>query len=68
MLEISISSEMAAEHPRFMAECSERGHRVEVFASCAATRVSGGGPRTSVDAAAEAQPLLVVRPRKASRR
>ena len=31
MLEISISSEMAAEHPRFMAECLERGHRVEVF-------------------------------------
>ena len=31
MLEISISSEMAAEHPRFMAECAARGRTVEVF-------------------------------------
>ena len=68
MLEISISSEMAAEHPRFMAECLERGHRVEVFASCAETRESGGGPTTSVDVAAEDQPLLPVRPQEASRR
>ena len=68
MLEISISNEMAAEHPRFMAECVERGHRVEVFASCAATRESGGGPRTSVDVVAEDQRLLPVRPQAASRR
>ncbi len=33
MIEISVSSEMAAEHSRFMAECAERGHRVEVFES-----------------------------------
>jgi len=68
MLEISISSEMAAEHPSFMAECLERGHRVEVLASCAETRESGGGPTTSVDMAAEDQPLLAVRPQEASRR
>jgi hypothetical protein len=68
MLEISISSEMAAEHPRFMAECVERGHRVEVFGSCAETRESGGGQTTSVDVAAVDQPLLPVRPQEASRR
>ena len=68
MLEISISSEMAAEHPRFMAECLERGHRVEVFASCAETRECGGGPRTGVDVAGEDQRLLPVRSREASRR
>lgn len=68
MLEISISSEMAAEHPRFMAECVERGHRVEVFASCAETGGSGGGPRTSADVAGEDQPLLPGRPHAASRR
>ena len=33
MIEISISSEVADEHPRFMAECADRGHRVEVFDS-----------------------------------
>jgi hypothetical protein len=33
MIEISISRELAGEHPRFTAECAERGHRVEVFAS-----------------------------------
>jgi hypothetical protein len=68
MLEISISSEMAAEHPRFVAECLERGHRVEVFASCAETHESGGGPTTSVDVAAVDQSLLPVRPQEASRR
>jgi len=31
MIEISISSELAAEHPRFMAGCAERGHQVNVF-------------------------------------
>ena len=68
MLQISISSEIAAEHPRFMAECSERGRRVEVFASCAETRESGGGPRTSVDVAGVGQPLLPVWSQEASRR
>jgi hypothetical protein len=31
MLQISISSELAAEHPRFVAECAGRGHTIEVF-------------------------------------
>ena len=31
MLQISISSELTAEHPGFMAECAGRGHAVEVF-------------------------------------
>ena len=31
MIEISISRELAAEHPGFMAGCAERGHQVEVF-------------------------------------
>ena len=31
MIEISISSALAAEHPEFMAGCAERGHHVEVF-------------------------------------
>ena len=31
MLNISISSELADAHPRFMVGCSERGHRVEVL-------------------------------------
>jgi hypothetical protein len=33
VLKISISSELADAHPRFMAGCAERGHRVEVFES-----------------------------------
>ena len=36
MIEIAISSELAGEHPRFLTECLERGHRVEVFESSAA--------------------------------
>jgi hypothetical protein len=31
VIEISISSELAAEHPRFMAECLQRGLRLDVF-------------------------------------
>jgi hypothetical protein len=31
VIEISISRELAAEHPGFMEDCAERGHRVEVF-------------------------------------
>lgn len=31
MLEISISSELAAAHPVLMAGCAKRGHEVEVF-------------------------------------
>ena len=33
MIEISISRELAAKHPGFMAGCAERGHQVEVFDS-----------------------------------
>ena len=33
MIEISISRELAAEHPGFMAGCAERGHAVSVFDS-----------------------------------
>jgi len=33
MIEIRISSDLAGEHPRFMAACTERGHKVEVFDS-----------------------------------
>jgi hypothetical protein len=31
MIEISISRELAAEHPGFLMGCAERGHRVQVF-------------------------------------
>ena len=31
MIEISISRELAAEHPGFMAGCAERSHQVRVF-------------------------------------
>jgi hypothetical protein len=31
MIEISVSRELAAAHPRFMAGCADRGLRVEVF-------------------------------------
>ena len=31
MIEISISSELAAEYPEFMAGCAERGHHVELL-------------------------------------
>ena len=33
MIEIAISSELATEHERFISECLERGHQVEVFES-----------------------------------
>ena len=31
MIEISISRELAAEHPGFMAGCAKRSHQVRVF-------------------------------------
>ena len=40
MIEISISRELAAEHPGFMAGCAERGHQVEVFDDAAVWRTS----------------------------
>ena len=57
MLQISSGSDLAAERPRFMAECAERGHVAEVFdATGAAVEVrvaSGehGGERSAVPAA-----------------
>ena len=41
MIEISISSELAAEHPRFMAECLQRGRHLTVFASVEKPRPIG---------------------------
>ena len=35
MIQISISRELAAAHPRFMATCAQRGHAVNVFHSVA---------------------------------
>jgi hypothetical protein len=31
MIEISISRELATEHPGFLTGCAERGHQVQVF-------------------------------------
>ena len=31
VIEISINRELAADHPRFVMGCAERGHRIEVF-------------------------------------
>ena len=31
MLQISISSELAADHQQFVAQCARRGHTIEVF-------------------------------------
>ena len=31
VIEITLSRELAADHPGFMAGCVERGHRIEVF-------------------------------------
>ena len=36
MIEISISRELAADHPGFMASCAQRGHAVSVFDGAAA--------------------------------
>jgi hypothetical protein len=60
MIEISISSELATEHPGFMAGCTERGHQVQVFGTSperpesdtAETR----GPDDTADAACIGQP------------
>ena len=48
MIEIAISSELAPERPRFMAECLERGHQVEVFES--STEVSEWAAVADTDA------------------
>ena len=57
MIEISISRELAAAHPGFMAGCAERGHAVEVFDSDGRDRSheTGRSGRTSPRFDAEAR-------------
>ena len=58
MLQISISSELAAEHPRFMAECAGRGHTVEVFEAgenIEQAKVPGGEDRQQRDSLTAAE-------------
>jgi hypothetical protein len=54
MIEISVSRELAAEHPGFLAGCAERGHRVEVFGTSREQPESGAartrGPDDMPDA------------------
>ena len=47
MIEISISRELAAAHPGFMAGCAERGHAIEVFDSDARSPISRDRSRTT---------------------
>jgi hypothetical protein len=44
MLEITISRDLAAAHPDFMAGCVQRGHRVEVFGDEVPDAVQIGQP------------------------
>ena len=44
MLKISISSELATEHPRFMAVCAASGREVHVFAPAEAEMPPRRGP------------------------
>ena len=60
MIEISISRELADEHPGFVAGCAERGHRVEVFAGHEEPPESGHGPASDSDVADEDGPLSPV--------
>jgi hypothetical protein len=48
MIKISISNELAAGHPEFMAGCAERGHRVEVFGEATVGSTVGDGRRDGV--------------------
>ena len=41
MLDISISSELAGEHPGFMAACATRGHQVNEFGDAEPAGTSG---------------------------
>ena len=51
MIEIAISSELAAEHPAFMTGCAERGHQVDVFDTGApGDPTCEQDPQTNVDA------------------
>ena len=43
-MRVSISSELAAEHPGFMDGCVERGHRVEVFETDPGPRAATSTP------------------------
>jgi len=53
MIEISISSELAAKHPRFMAECGERDQRVEVFEPTAPSGETNMAAVTETDTSSE---------------
>jgi len=58
MLQIRISSALAAEHPEFMAECAERGRTVEVFEASEnieQVKVPGGEDRQRRDAPTAAE-------------
>ena len=57
MIEISISSELAGEHSRFMAECAGRGHRVEVFESGGEMHEPACGARTEATERPADRPL-----------
>jgi hypothetical protein len=60
MIEISISGELAAEHPEFMSGCVERGHQVQVFGTSREQSESGAAdtlsPADMPDAACIGQP------------
>ena len=49
MIEISISRELAAEHPGFLMGCAERGHRVEVFGAAHEPPESGAAEARDPD-------------------
>jgi hypothetical protein len=46
MIEISVSRELAAAHPGFMAGCADRGHGVEVFGDVVACSPRAEGRAT----------------------
>ena len=54
MIEIAISSELAAAHPNFVAGCARRGLRVEVFADSGERGESPGAPTPDADRVADA--------------
>ena len=62
MIEVSISRELAAEYPGFLAGCAERGHQVQVFGTTREQPESGAAetlsPDDMPDAACIGQPSL----------
>jgi hypothetical protein len=49
MIEISISRELAAEHPGFLAGCAERGHQVQVIRTSREQPASGAAETPGLD-------------------